>query len=241
MDLKDLPSIDGKTFKEASLTKDFNELVTGKINGGIDYETGTVQGDGKVEVYTKYIDGIWFNITTPKQFKDNSRADGCYIINCDLDFTGIVWSSTLAKESFKGQIIGNGYKMSNITVNQTDTSVLRGGVFGGIDAAAIIKDVTFENVTYNMNAGSLKAGASFGLLAGIIAEGAQIENVAVNGTFNISSEIYPDTAYSIGKLSGNIIDTGVDISSITCQVTGDTEKLSVEVNENGHVILNFVQ
>ena len=62
MDLKDLPAIDGKTFKEASLTKDFTEIATGKINGGIDYETGTMQGDGKVEIYTKWMDGVWFNI-----------------------------------------------------------------------------------------------------------------------------------------------------------------------------------
>ena len=222
MDLKDLPAIDGKTFKEASLTKDFTEIATGKINGGIDYETGTMQGDGKVEIYTKWMDGVWFNISTPKQFKDNSRIDGCYIINADLDFTGIVWSSTLAKESFKGQIIGNGHKFTNITVNQGDTSVMRGGVFGGIDATAVIKDISFENVTYNMNAGSLKAGASFGMLAGVI------------------SKIFPDTTYSIGKLSGNVIDKNIDISNISCNVIDDTEALSIEVNEeNGQITLVF--
>lgn len=242
MDLKDLDGIDGKTFKEASLTKDFNELVTGTINGEIDYETGTMQGDGKVEVYTKWLDGVWFNISTPKQFKDNSRLDGCYIINNDLDFTGIVWSSTLATESFKGQIIGNGHKFTNITVNQGDTSKMRGGLFGSIDSTAVIKDVTFENVTYNMNAGSLKAGASFGLFAGTIAESATLENVAVSGTFNISSEIYPDTEYLLGKLSGNVINKGIDISNITCQVKDDQEALSIEINEgNGQITLNFVQ
>lgn len=242
MDLKDLPSVDGKTFESASLTKDFSETVTGKINGGINYETGTIDGDGKVDVYTKWMDGVWFNISTPKQFKDNSRLDGCYIINNDLDFTGIVWSSTLASDSFKGQIIGNGHKLSNITVNQGDTSKMRGGVFGGIDGGAVIKDVTFENVTYNMNAGSLKAGASFGLLAGTIAEGSVIENVSVSGTFNISSKVYPDTTYSIGKLSGNIIDKNIDISNIQCNVIDDTEKLSIEINEeNGQITLNFVK
>lgn len=240
MDLKDLPAIDGKTFKEASLTKDFTEIATGKINGGIDYETGTMQGDGKVEIYTKWMDGVWFNISTPKQFKDNSRIDGCYIINADLDFTGIVWSSTLAKESFKGQIIGNGHKFTNITVNQGDTSVMRGGVFGGIDATAVIKDISFENVTYNMNAGSLKAGASFGMLAGVISNEAVIENVSASGTFNISSKIFPDTTYSIGKLSGNVIDKNIDISNISCNVIDDTEALSIEVNEeNGQITLVF--
>jgi hypothetical protein len=240
MDIKSLPTVEGKTFKEASLTKDFAELVSGTVNGGINYETGTMQGDGKVEIYTRYMDGVWFKITTPKQFKDNSRLDGCYMIEADLDFTGIVWSSTLASDGFKGKIIGNGHKMSNITVNQSNTSVMRGGLFGGIDAGAEINDVVFENITYNMKSGSLKAGASFGLLAGTISNDAVLSNITVSGAFNISSEIYPDTDYSLGVLSGNIIDTGIDISSITCNVTGDTEKLSIEV-ENGQITLAFAE
>ena len=241
MDLKDLPAVDGKTFVSASLTKDFNEISQGKVGGVIDYETGTIDGNGKVEIYTKWQNGIWFNISTPKQFKDNSRVDGCYIINCDLDFTGIVWSQTLSKETFKGQIIGNGHKLSNITVNQGDATAFGGGVFGGLDANAVLKDVTFENVTYNMNKGSLKAGASFGLLAGTISESATLDGVQVSGTFNISSEIYPDIVYSIGKLSGNLVNTGIDISNITCNVTDDTEKLSIEVHENGQITLNFAE
>ena len=44
----------------------------------------------------------------------------------------------------------------------------------------------------------------------------------------------------IGVLSGNVIDTGIDISNISCQVTDDTEKLSMEI-ENGQITLNFVQ
>lgn len=241
MDVKSLPAVEGKTFKEASLTKDFTELVSGTVNGGIDYETGTMQGEGKVEIYTRYMDGVWFKITTPKQFKDNSRLDGCYMIEADLDFTGIVWSSTLASDGFKGKIIGNGHKMSNITVNQGNTSVMRGGLFGGIDAGAEITGVTFESITFNMNAGSLKAGASFGLLAGTISNEAVLSDITVSGAFNISSKIYPDTDYSLGILSGNIIDTGIDASSITCQVTDDTEKLSIELQDNGQITLIFAE
>ncbi len=243
MDVKSLPTVEGKTFKEASFTKDFGELLSGTVSGPVDYETGTIKGDGSVEIYTRYMDGVWFKIATPKQFKDNSRVDGCYIIEADLDFTGIVWSSTLAKEGFKGQIIGNGHKMSNITVNQGDASITRGGLFGGFDAGAVIKDVTFENVTYNMNAGSRIKGASFGMLAGTISEDASIENVSANGTFNISSDIFSDGAqYSIGKLSGNIINTGIDMSAIVCHVTGNTEALTIEVNEeNGYITLTFVK
>ena len=239
MDINSFPTVEGKTFKEASLSKDFKELVTGTVNGGIDYETGTMQGDGRVEIYARFMDGIWFKISTPKQFKDNSRLDGCYIIENDLDFTGIIWSSTLASESFKGQIIGNGHKLSNITVNQSNTSVLRGGVFGGIDAGAKIENVTFENVTYNLKAGSLKTGASFGLLAGTISSDAAL--VSVSGNLNISSEIYSENSYVIGKLSGNVIETGIDISNISCQVIDNTEKLTLDVSDNGQITLKFIK
>jgi hypothetical protein len=240
MDVKSLPAQEGKTFKEASLTKDFSELLSGKVSGPIDYETGTISGNGTVDIYTRYMNGVWFKISSAKQFKDNSRIDGCYMLEADLDFTGIVWSSVLAKEGFKGQIIGNGHKISNITVNQSDVSAMRGGLFGGIDAGAKIENVAFENITYNMNSGSLKAGASFGLLAGTISNEATITGVSVSGAFNISSEIYPATEYMIGVISGNIIDTGIDASNITCQVTGDTEKLSIEV-ENGQITLAFAE
>ena len=241
MDIKSLPTVEGKTFKEASFTKDFSELLTGTVNGPIDYETGTISGDGTVEIYTRYMDGVWFKISTSKQFKDNSRVDGCYMIEADLDFTGIVWSSTLAKEGFKGQIIGNGHKMSNITVNQSDATAMRGGLFGAIDAGAKIENITFENITYNLNSGSLKAGASFGLLAGTISSEATLTEISVSGALNISSEIYPDTEYALGVLSGNAIDTGIDTSNIKCQVTGDTEKLSIEVEKSGHITLTFVK
>ena len=117
---------------------------------------------------------------------------------------------------------------------------MRGGLFGGIDAGATIENVIFENVTFNMNAGSLKAGASFGLLAGTISNEAALTNITVSGVFNISSDIYPDTEYSLGVLSGNIINTDIDISNITCNVTGDTEKLSIEVSD-GQIELSFAQ
>ncbi|MBR2025269.1 MAG: hypothetical protein IKA02_05630 [Clostridia bacterium] len=241
MNRNSFPNVDGKTFKEASLQNDFAQLISGDLTGEIDYETGTIKGDGTIKVYTRYMDGVWFKITTSNQFKENSRLDGCYIIENDLDFTGVTWSSTIATGSFKGQIIGNGHKMSNITVNQGDTSIMRGGLFGGIDSGAVIENVTFENITYNMNAGSLKNGASFGLLAGTISNEAELTEVSISGTFNISSEIYQNATYSIGVLSGNVIETGVDISNITCQVKDDQTKLTIEVEDNGQITLAFAE
>lgn len=241
---KDLPKLDGKTFKEASITSDFATLLSGTVTGHdlgmYDYETGTLKNGNNLNVYIRYNEGRWFKITNATQIRDNSYLDGCYIIENDLDFTGVTWKSLLSNDTFKGKIIGNGHKLSNITINQEDVNVMRGGLFGGIDAVAVIENVTFENVTYNMNKGSLKAGASFGLLAGVISSGATLTNVEISGKFNISSEIYPNSDYTVGVISGNVIETVIDTSNVECTVTGDQEKLSIEV-ENGQITLNFVE
>ena len=240
MDKKSLPAFDGKTFKEASLSPDFSELLEGKVQGNIDYTTGTLTGDGTIKVYLRYLEGRWFKITNAGQIRDNSYLDGCYIIENDIDFTGVTWKTLLSNGTFTGKIIGNGHKISNITVNQDDVNVMRGGLFGGIDASSVIENVTFENVTYNMKKGSLKVGASFGLFAGTISNEATLTNVTVSGKFIIDSAIYPNTEYTIGVLSGNAIETDIDISNIECTVTGDTEKLSIEV-ENGQITLAFAE
>lgn len=244
---KDLPKLDGKTFKQASASSDFATLLSGTVSGHdldmYDYETGTIKGDGTVKIYIRYDEGRWFRISTATQFVNNVYLDAYYIIENDLNFEGLTWKSNLASGVFAGKIFGNGHKFSNITVNQSeqDTKVMRGGLFGALDSSAIIENVTFENVTYNMKGGSLNAGASFGLFAGSISNGVTIENVAVSGTFNIASTIYEDNDYSIGVLSGTLIDVGIDTSNINCKVIGDTTKLSIEVHESGYIELIFTE
>ena len=208
--------------------------VTVKHTGTYHADNATAQ-DPVMKLYLDYIDGEWFRIYTAKQFIDNSAVGGCYEICADLDFEGLSWKTSLMYASFRGQIKGNGYTFKNITVEQTDARKQNAGLFGQLTGAAVIENVTFENVTVTIGSGTLQQDASFGLLAGTIDGGATLTDVAIknsalliNGNANI-----PDST-SIGLLCGSGPIGSVDISGIRCEATGENAAdivVTVEGNE----------
>jgi len=151
------------------------------------------------------------------------RAVSCYnesnnfIIDCDINF-GSKLPEAFSGGEFNGQIIGNGHKFTNIRANQTGE---QGGIFYAIGSNAKITDLTFENVTYTMNTGATKSGNSYGVLAGKISSDATFENVEIKDAklvLNPDMNSDPSVVYSIGLLCGNIVETGLDISGISCEV-----------------------
>ena len=104
IDMFKFPEIEGKTFDSAYLSEDMTEAVTGVISGSVDYEKG-ITTTSTVKIYTKWLEGAWYKIYTAKQFYDNSRVAGNYIICADLDFSSTTWSPTLTKGAFTGTII----------------------------------------------------------------------------------------------------------------------------------------
>ena len=240
LDMLNFPKRDGMTldgvFTDAAMT----EAVTDSLRVEIDTAHGIAKS-GTVKLYTKWMDGTWFRISTAEQFVQNSRIDGSYIITSDLDFTGLYWSAGLSKGQFTGTILGNGHTLRNITLTQTDISQLRGGLFGSIEAGARIEDVTFENVTYTVNAGSRMTDPSFGLLAGILSTEATLKGVSISGELLISESCYPASGYQIGLISGNGVNGGIDASSVTCRVAEEgSERITVTVEEDGSVTLTFL-
>ena len=214
--------------------------LTDMLSGEIDYEAG-ISNKNTFRIYTKWLEGNWFKIHTAKQFVQNSRIDGSYIICADLDFSGEIWNAGLSKGLFTGTILGNGYTFSNITVTQTDISQSRGGLFGAIDGSARIEDLSFESITYTLNVGSRITAPTFGLLAGTISETATITRVSVSGSLVISEECYPSEDYRIGLLSGNGITADIDLSGITVSVSPEgSDKIAILVNEDGSVELSFL-
>ena len=235
------PSIDGKTFDAAYLTEDMSESVSGVITGTVDYDKG-ISTTETIKIYTKWLDGEWFRIHTAKQFFDNSRLGGNYIICADLDFSSTVWSPVLTKGVFTGTILGNGYKFSNISVVQADNTQMSSGLFGTISPEANISDLTFENVTYTIEAGSRKQGASIGLLAGTINEGAAFDDVTVSGKLLISPKCYPQAEYNVGLLCGNCLYYDGINYTIDCQYSEETDNnpVTFEVDTtSGRVNLTF--
>jgi hypothetical protein len=121
-----------------------------------------------------------------------------------------------------GSIKGNGHKFTNIELKQTNNSKVNAGLFGNLTEEASITDLTFENVTFTMEKGTRVAGASFGLLAGTISDGAALTNVNIlNGVIQIDSSCYFGVNdYSIGLLCGTGNAALVPNAQITCVPTG---------------------
>lgn len=240
LDMNDFPSRDGYTFDAAYLTEDLSvpltETIYGK-DGNVDYETGTTSTES-IAIYTTWMEGNWFKIYTAEQLYNNTRLDGNYLICADLDFEDAVWSPTLVKGKFTGSIDGQGHTISNISVTQADNSQIYAGMFGTLESGAVIKDVTFENVTFTVSAGSRMQGATFGLLAGSISSEAELSGVSVTGTMLISENCYPQSDYTFGLLCGSGSGSGVDYT-IDCTTAEDnTDKISVTV-EGDEVTVTF--
>lgn len=241
LNLKRFPDRDGMTLDGAFLDAACTLPMTDALRGTayVDYETGTTKTES-VSIYTKWLTGDWFRIYTPKQLLQNAKLGGHYVLCADLDFSDAVWPPLFATGKFTGSIIGNGHKISNVSVTQADASKTAGGLFGQIDASATLTDVCFENISYTVKAGSRMQGASFGLLAGSVADGATLEGITLTGILYISESCYPQSDYRIGLVTGIGSVNGIDDSGITCRPLEEgTERISVELGENGAVILTF--
>ncbi len=195
----------------------------------VDVATGTGK-QSAVKVYTTWQEGEWFRIYNADQFYDNSKLDGCYELYADLDFEKGIWSPTLASGEFRGTIVsapGQHFAIKNVKVVQANNKQLSGGLFGTLSASAVIRDVTFENITYTVQDGSLSPNASFGLLAGAVREGATLENVSVSGTLKLAGTCDLARDDSIGLLFGYGSVEGLDHSGIEC-VLADSENTALQ-------------
>ncbi len=241
LDTNSFPLRDGFTFGSAYLDSDKTTALTEKINGAesfVDYNTGTTSTE-KIAIYSTWLEGSWFKIYNAKQFYNNSRLDGNYILCADIDFADEVWSPTLTKGKFTGKILGNGYKISNVNVVQADNSQLFGGLFGSIDDSAVFENVSFENVTYEIGAGSRMQGATFGLLGGTISTEAVLTTVSVSGKLIIGKDCYPQNGYAIGLLCSTGGYEEIDISKISCVVSDNADNISAEIENDGTVTVIF--
>ena len=243
LDMKDFPTLEGMTFESAFLDEAMTVPAEGKVSGAVDYTTGTVESDGTIRLYTTWMEGTWFRISTPKQFYDNARLGGSYLIEADLDFSNFLWPAVMSTGEFTGSIVGNGHTISNVTVLQGDNSKINGGLFGVLGASSSITDLRLENITFRVVAGSRMQGTNYGLLAGTAQEGATLENVTVTGTIEIGKDCYRPNDYSIGLLCGSGKVEGIDMSGITVTVEDpDNNTARVEVNpETGEVTLTFAE
>lgn len=217
----DFPSVAGKTFVGLSteIGGAAHEGATLEHSGSFDIETAE-HSNHRMNVYVDYTDGEWFRITTAQQMVSNASPSGCYYIEADLDFTGISWPSAFGG-IFSGKILGNGHTLSNISATQNSKRDSN-GLFGRIDAAAVIQNVQIVNATYTLKSTAKAAtGTTYGLLAGRIAEGATFSGVVItNAKFLISEKcMFPDH-YQFGLIAGSVggeidvTNNGISVESL---------------------------
>ena len=239
LDMKDVPTREGYTFNAMYLDAEGKQPVTTETlthTGSVDEATATAT-DSTMKVYVDWTEGTWFKISTVDQLIKNARLDGYYEILADLDFTDKFWPTMFMYGEFTGKIVGNGHTISNIRLEQTDNSRTAAGLFGKLADTASIADLKFNNVEFVIKAGARLVGTSYGLLAGVIAEKAQITDLLIeNSTLKIDSGAYFATEdYVIGLVCGTG-STAVSAEGITCEATGDApETIVVTVAEDGTV------
>ena len=237
------PARSGYTFDSVYYDAEGTMLVeTAEVahTGTVNYENGTAE-NGTMDLYINWTEGEWFHIYNVEQFLDNASVTANLVLHADLDFTGEIWPTSLMYGNFSGSIQGNGHTISNVELTQTNNSKVNAGLFGNLTENAGLTDLTFENVTFTIQAGTRVVGTSFGLLSGTISGEAQLENVTITGSrLQIDSASYFGVdEYVIGLVCG-MGDAARVNADITCEVVGDMPESIVATVDGNEVTLEFV-
>ncbi len=234
-----------KTFLSAYATpEDYasgtNALSAFENKGSWDEETATATNN-IARFYAKWDEGLWYRVSTKEQMTANAGAGRSIDLRADLVYEETdEWPTAFSGGDFSGTFRGNGHKISGVVVHQTSTDDMYCGLFGRIRATAVFENITFENITFSLEAASRKPESTFGLFAGELNSNAVMTNVTISGTFFIGNDIYiprgsydPYTGtigeaphvYDLGLLSGNFANCGVSFANITLK----TDKVNASV------------
>ncbi len=149
-------------------------------------------GDDDVNVYCQFIEGSWTLVRTAREFLSAmSNGEDIYLLE-DIDLSGQRYVSSTYNSEFNG----NGHTVSGMTLSYTG---LRGaitsrnkpdvGMFQTLLGRSYVHDVTFENVTINVEISSVTGlyGVRMGFFATRAENGARVENVKINGTMYLNN------------------------------------------------------
>ena len=237
IDMFKFPTLSGYTFYKASLDKDGALALTDNTvshTGKINYENGSAENP-VMKIYVDYIEGEWYKIYTADMLIDNARLDGCYEICSDLDFEGKIWPTVFMHGNFSGKIVGSDFAIKNIQATQTNNSKVNGGLFGNITETAEISNLTIENATFTVQAGTRVADTCYGLLAGTLSADAKIISLAIKSSkLEIDSSCYFGTdSYSIGLVCGKGDAGVIENPEIECVAVGaEPERVIIGVDGN---------
>ena len=178
------PKFDDWTFEEAFSSSDMSEKITETLQGESYFDE--ILNDfitKSINVYVTYKKGTWYKIHNASSFINNASSSAIYDIQADLDFEGAIWPATFSSNTFNGKIYGNNHTFSNISALQySDNTKLSYGLFGIVGSTALIKDLTFTNVSFTIGGLDNSNGnpSYYGIFAGKIENGAQLQSVTLS-------------------------------------------------------------
>ena len=179
-------------------------------------------------IYAKYIEGSWEILKNTEDVKSKlfkstkvKATDRFYLVQ-DIDCVGV---SVAPFEEFKGELQGNGFKLSNLKVTLARTSVrLKSGqplaLFGNITSSAIIQNIEWKDIAVEYTTTPYWNVSCYFLFAKM-QEGAVVNDVKISGSFRFAHEegnkkpenIEEDWQYGTVENGADI--SGFDISGVS--------------------------
>ena len=180
------------------------DFLLGKASGSV----GKEYTPGKTSVYTAE------DLMLMQELPDND-----YVLKANIDMKGAVWTPVVG---FSGTFDGNGYTISNLTIEAADRSNL--GFFGDTTAESVVTDLALRNVTVNCSGDNryigIICGTSRGTMTGYTVTGAICDDRTVMAD---GSKIV------VGAMFGRTFnDCGDHTGGKTITVTDDTGTHKVE-------------
>lgn len=196
-------------------------------------ETEIAEQEENLTLYAKYLTGNWSIVKNKNDFQSafvnmgkpmGKNAAGIYLAS-NIDCTGLTFSPIAM---FQNKFNGNGYTVSNMTVEQI--KIIGGrtvSTFGDIKEAAVIEDVTFENLQLELSSMQNATFEAYYVFTSV-EDGATISNVSISGTMKV---ITADNSY-VSNLEGGYTNylfggyaTDAEYTGITVNYTGNPEEI----------------
>ncbi len=188
----------------------------------IPWDTDTTHPGGAADldipVYVNYIEGKWNIVSNYDELKSAVKSGNVYLV-ADIDCQG---EELYVRGDFDMIFEGNGFKVSNFTVSKHGTDKYPAcAIFEKLASGADVRNVSFENVTYNFVGISSHSSVQpqVAALTVELESGVKITNVCVSGTFNTDyngdlpsvNSLYCSTDYEGDDLLSGVTDFIADI------------------------------
>ena len=189
--------------------------------------------DLAVKVYLNLIEGEFTLVSTYREFRNAiSKNANIYIMN-DIDFDG----KEMCFDSYSGEILGNGYKLMNLTV---DYNTLKSGLKGEVNPDGtldnstkdtlyislffelenvVIKDLTFENLLIDVDTTLKDINTIVISPLAIIANNVKLDNVEINGNIKFSKLPNKEIEFNVVNEGYFIYSNDVEVNNSKVEVT----------------------